>query len=423
MRLTGALAPVLRGAAAVLAALLLAGHAAAHFESPYNLRVVHLEHSDKGMTAYYRLNLPLVVANGLGPRRSDGSFVPAPYTTNRVESGQVFHYLDTAAVRGDVMGLARLLVAGHSVTVDGRRIEPVVQSARVHPKGQVPPFNTLAQVKAATAGATYPAGPETIEIGYVLVDVRAFYPKAGGIERFDFSSTLRPGGLSRPRIVNMLVDHRGGKPVIYRFDGLLANAVTINPSALSAAGTFIVQGVRHIFGGKDHLLFVLCLTVAARTFGGLAWRVTGFTLGHTVTLIAGFLGVVPAFAWFIPAVEAAIALSIIYAGVVVFWPRQATWSIIVTTLIGVLHGLGFSFALRDILNIDGPNLLTSLVSFNIGVELGQLAIILAVWPALVLLARWQSDATSLARRGVAAASIVVAAVWVVQRSELVWQAI
>ncbi len=103
---------------------------------------------------------------------------------------------------------------------------------------------------------------------------------------------------------------------MFRARGLLTEPVAISRSALSAVITFIKEGVPHIPGGLDHVLFVLCLVLGATRFKNLVWRVTGFTIGHSVTLSVGFFRFVPSGTWFVPTVETGIALSIIYAAAI-----------------------------------------------------------------------------------------------------------
>ena len=95
----------------------------------------------------------------------------------------------------------------------------------------------------------------------------------------------------------------------------------------------------------------------------------------------------------------------------------------VTSLMGLLHGFGFSFVLAEVLGLSSSNLAVSLLSYNVGVEVGQLAIILLVWPALRLLDAWSPRTSGYARAGVACASIAVAAVWVVTRSAALLHAV
>ena len=185
---------------------------------------------------------------------------------------------------------------------------------------------------------------------------------------------------------------------------------------MKAALGFVFEGVRHILEGLDHVLFVLCLTIGALGLGNLLWRVTGFTVGHTVTLILGFFGFVPAGAWFIPAVETGIALSIIYAGVVALIKFSGRGTLLVTALIGLLHGLGFSFVLHEILRVDSPNLWQLLLSFNLGVEVGQVAIVLLVWPLFWFLAKKGDKPVTIGRWVVALPCILIAGIWTGERA-------
>jgi hypothetical protein len=105
------------------------------------------------------------------------------------------------------------------------------------------------------------------------------------------SSTLTNRVIGQPEVQNLLVDHRDAPWCTARPGCWIPDRD--QPSAWSAAVTFVREGVVHILRGPDHLLFVLCLTLASATLAQLAWRVTGFTVGHTGTLIAGFFGLAP----------------------------------------------------------------------------------------------------------------------------------
>ena len=90
-----------------------------------------------------------------------------------------------------------------------------------------------------------------------------------------------------------------------------------------------------------------------------------------------------------------------------------------TAAIGLLHGFGFSFVLQRVLQVDAPNLWTRLLSFNLGVEIGQVALILAVWPLLRLLERHAPRYVPLGRAAVVTPSVAVAGIWAVERIRLV----
>jgi hypothetical protein len=138
----------------------------------------------------------------------------------------------------------------------------------------------------------------------------------------------------------------------------------------------------HILGGVDHLLFLLCLVIPFRRFGALIVIVTSFTVAHSVTLIASAYDMAPSALWFPPLVETLIAASIVYMALenIVSPALNRRW--VITFAFGLVHGFGFSFALRDSLQLAGSHVLTSLLSFNVGVEMGQLLVLLLTIPAL-----------------------------------------
>ena len=155
-------------------------------------------------------------------------------------------------------------------------------------------------------------------------------------------------------------------------------------SALPVFGRFIVSGFEHIIPkGLDHILFVLGLFFFALRLSPLLWQVTAFTLAHTVTLALASTGVVA-----IPAsiVEPLIAASIVYVAVENIYGGRAEvgWHRIALVFgFGLLHGLGFASVLSDV-GLPEGRFAVALIGFNIGVELGQLAVIAAAFVALAL---------------------------------------
>ncbi len=184
-------------------------------------------------------------------------------------------------------------------------------------------------------------------------------------------------------------------------------------SPLKVAGTFLVQGVHHIFIGPDHILFVIGLMLLGGSLPRLLKIVTSFTIAHTLTLVLATLGIVnppPRL------VEPAIALSIIYIGFETLWAlkRQRDARARIAFGFGLVHGFGFAGVLREF-GLPSSALGWALGSFNVGVEVGQACIVLAVAP---LLAWVQKRDPQVARRIVTAMSVVIIAAgtyWFVQR--------
>ncbi len=170
------------------------------------------------------------------------------------------------------------------------------------------------------------------------------------------------------------------------------------------------MGVEHILSGYDHLLFLFGLVLVGGRPRSLFAVVTAFTAAHSLTLAVAALGL-----WTPPArvVESAIALSIAYVGVENFFLRSADGRWRITFPFGLLHGFGFSSALRDIA-LPRAEVPAALLSFNVGVELGQLTVLAVLLPLLA----WSRRSNAFARVGVRALSAAIAAmgaIWFVAR--------
>ena len=164
--------------------------------------------------------------------------------------------------------------------------------------------------------------------------------------------------------------------------------VHLDPSWYQAFFLFTREGFFHILSGTDHLLFLVCLVIPFRKLRPLLVVITSFTVAHSVTLIASAFGMAPDSLWFPPLIETLIAISIVYMAFenIVGPQLQRRW--IVTFGFGLVHGFGFSFLLRERLQFAGEHLVTSLLAFNVGVEIGQVAVLLVTIPALALLFRY-----------------------------------
>lgn len=155
-------------------------------------------------------------------------------------------------------------------------------------------------------------------------------------------------------------------------------------SGVDVARAYGALGIEHILIGIDHLLFVLALLLLVSGWRRLLLTITAFTLGHTLTLTAATLGWVNAP---VTLVEALIALSIVFVSVEIVYQRRghagpgARLPALVAGTFGLLHGLGFAAALRE-LGLPEQAIPLALASFNVGVELGQVLFITAVFGLL-----------------------------------------
>jgi len=258
-----------------------------------------------------------------------------------------------AALRAAWPGIAAriTLLAGET------RLEPVIASVSVPEVGdlEVPRDSVL------TLTATLPDDGSAVRIGWDASFGSVIVRQMGGGE--DAYTAILSGGTLSEALPREGFATEGALPVFARF---------------------IVSGFEHIIPkGLDHILFVLGLFFYSLRFGPLLGQVTAFTLAHTVTLALASLGIVS-----IPAsiVEPLIAASIVYVAVEnVFGGKGGVGitRIAVVFGFGLLHGLGFASVLSDVGLIEG-RFAISLIGFNIGVELGQLAVIAAAFVLLAL---------------------------------------
>ena len=197
--------------------------------------------------------------------------------------------------------------------------------------------------------------------------------------------------------------------------GELVWRVPLREEVATVAAQYTWLGMEHIWIGFDHLLFVLCLIWIAGGIRRILVTITGFTLAHSVTLVLAALEVV---SLPVPPIEAVIALSVLFLASEIARGKQdnLTWRypIAVSSSFGLLHGLGFAAVLGEI-GLPQTELVTGLVFFNVGVEIGQIVFALGV----VLVLRWMQRWVWFAAKGQTAVGYCVgcvAAYWFVERS-------
>jgi HupE / UreJ protein len=247
------------------------------------------------------------------------------------------------------------------VSLESDRSFTSYEEALAHVKGAKLPVETdlywnqalldvLFEYPIHSDAADYAIQPGFARLGLRVVTVVRFLPPSGVVRAFEFT----------------------GDPGLLKLD----------PRWSQAASRFVVAGFFHILEGADHLLFLLLLVIPFRRFRPLVVIVTAFTLAHSITLIASAYNIGPDALWFPPLIETLIAISIVYMAFenIVGSRLERRWMIAFG--FGLVHGFGFSFALRETLQFAGSHLFVSLLAFNVGVELGQLLALALLIPAL-----------------------------------------
>jgi HupE / UreJ protein len=204
--------------------------------------------------------------------------------------------------------------------------------------------------------------------------------------------------------------NRDGKIDNLVFTPANKDAALINLPVLQQITSFVGLGIEHILTGYDHILFLVSLLILGGDLKYLLKVVTAFTLAHSVTLSLSVLNIVS-----VPSqwVECAIALSIAYIAAENLWKKASTGRWKLAFAFGLIHGLGFASALQE-LNLPTANLAVSLASFNIGVELGQISIVLFIYFALSLINKFSWALVF--RRVVSIGVLVMSAIWFWERA-------
>jgi hypothetical protein len=218
-----------------------------------------------------------------------------------------------------------------------------------------------------------------------LLDVLLEYPISS--ERAEFAIHPRLARLGLQVVVALRFLPPGGAERAFELHGD-PGLVRLDPRWHHAAFRFVELGFWHILDGTDHLLFIACLVIPFRRLRPLVIIATAFTVAHSITLMSAAFGLAPQGLWFPPLVETLIAVSIVYMALenIVGSNLHRRW--IIAFVFGLVHGFGFAFALRESLQFAGSHLVTSLLAFNVGVEIGQVAVLLVLVPVMNLAFRY-----------------------------------
>ena len=331
-----------------------------------------------------------------------------------LESG----YLDVEKLAPQLPDLATVWIASFVEIYedDARLPRPRIAATQI----SLPSDKSFASFDQALAHLhqPLPRSDENLVADQVLFDVLLEYPIRSGPAVF----SIRPGlEHLAARVLTVLRFHTPDGPVrAYQFLGD-PGRLPLDPSWAQAAWRFVELGFFHILDGPDHLLFLACLVIPFRRLRPLVMIVTAFTIAHSFTLIASAFDLAPGAIWFPPLIETLIAITVVYMAlenIVGAGSTRRRWMFAFG--FGLIHGLGFSFALRETLQFAGSHLLTSLLSFNLGVELGQILVLLILVPVLEGLFRF----VVAERMGTIILSALVAHTswhWMTERADLLSQ--
>jgi hypothetical protein len=306
--------------------------------------------------------------------------------------------LDLARIEPVLSSAARWWIADNIALYEGetRVAQPEVAETRV----SLPSDSSFASYEEAWAHVTGARLPNDTQVfrDQAMFDVLLDYPIHSDQSNFATHSTLArlgarvstnlrfqppdgpPNGMARDFEYT-------GDPGLFRFD----------PRWYQTVQRFVPLGFFEIVKGTDYLLFLFCAALLFRKFLAIIPFVAAFTVAYSISLIASSYNLASDALWFQPLIETLIAISVVYMafeniafivgeGSVVRRGRVAMWSL--ALLFGLIYGFSFSFALRQALQFAGSHVLTSVLSFNIGLEFGVVLVLAALVPVLDLVLRF-----------------------------------
>lgn len=326
-------------------------------------------------------NLEAVLA-GVSPKHSDTDESPNAQSYKQLRAAPA----ETMTAR--VEAFAPTFLAGVQVWFDDERVAPRLVAIEVPPPGDV----AVSRLSTIRLAGVVPAGARTFRFAYAAEFGSSVLRVQRASDADIAASWLQDGAMSAP----------------FALTGSVAPT-----SRVDVAKQYAVLGFTHILPkGLDHILFVLGLFLLSVRLKPLLWQVTAFTVAHSITLGLSIYGVVslsPAI------VEPLIAASIVYVALENTLTNELKpWRPAVVFGFGLLHGLGFAGILTEV-GLPRSEFVTGLIAFNVGVELGQLAVICAAYLAVGV---WAGHSNWYRARVVVPASLAIAAVglyWTVER--------
>lgn len=339
------------------------------------------------------LRVPLAAMRDVDFPLTGPGYLDLARADNALRTGAKTWIADSIALYENTtrLGAPRLLAARVSLPVD--RSFGTFDGALAHVTAPALPadtqiiwnqtlFDVLYEYDIASDRSDYSIDTDLVRLGNRVVTVMRFLPPDGSVRAFEYLGDPGP--------------------------------VRLDPRWHQSALQFVRLGFWHILDGIDHLLFVACLVIPFRRFGQLIVIVTAFTIAHSITLMVSAFSLGPGALWFPPLIETLIAVSILYMALenIILSsssslsspgappqgeqparsrsarPRALQRRWMMAFAFGLVHGFGFSFALGETLQFAGSHLVTSLVSFNVGVEMGQILVLVVLVPVLQALFRF-----------------------------------
>lgn len=377
-----------------------------HFEP----RILHLHQNNQDTIILMRMPLPLIILDDNWKGIDSKEDIPYTRLINNKD-----YLIDKEKIIKNLDDFKKRIKQGYTIKTNGIASNYLIESINIFNSDDRKPFSSLKTAEQNfTKNITIkPSATKLFDSG---IDIK-LRVKNTSVKYDDISinSILGDKFNAINRLGNIVNLHRDdANESITTTVGILDYSSTHLPSIMQQLITGFIDGFIHILIGLDHVIFVLLLFYSASSFLKLLSLATAFTIGHSFSLFLGD-SIALASPMFIPGIEVLIALTIAFTAIALLLKKAQHLGTTPLLIIGIIHGFGFSFVFSELANEGAQTSISNLLSFNLGIEMGQLFIYTIAFTITVLI----KNQTILAKKlpyYVSTCALIISAYWVVTRS-------
>jgi hypothetical protein len=335
-----------------------------------------------------------------------------PYT-NKVNASD--YLIDSEKITKNLDAFKKRMAQGYTIKRNGVIQNVLIESINIFNSDDRKPFSSL-KTAEQNFNSEITIRPNARKLFDAGIDLKLRVPDISVVEDdISISSILGDKFNAINKLANIINIHRNNESEsVTTTIGILDYSSTHLPSLTQQLISGFSDGFKHILIGLDHVLFVLLLFYSASSFLKLLSLATAFTVGHSFSLFFGD-SIALSSPIFIPGIELLIALTIAFTAIALLLKKAQHLGTTPLLIIGIIHGFGFSFVFNELENEGAQTSVSSLLSFNIGIEAGQL-FIYALAFAVTMLIKKQNMLIERLPYFVSISALAISVYWVVTRS-------
>lgn len=385
--------------------------ASAHF-THFEPRIIYLYEEGQDTIILMRMPLPLVLLDDSW--KGIDSQQDIPFTQKITLADNTDYRLNHAEIKSNLKGLKARVTSGYVITKNGQDQHYTIESVNIFNSDSRQPFSRLETAlrnfdhDLSISNDAYSLFDAGLDIKLRLSDTSL------NNDRLSITSDLGDKFNAIKRLANIINLYRNDEISSETTVGILDYTTTQQPSLMTKFIVGFNDGFSHILIGADHVLFILLLFFSATGLFRLLALATAFTAGHSVSLLFGH-NIATTSPLFTPGIELLIALTIGATAILLLCKKAQHISTTPILMIGIIHGFGFSFVFNELTQAGSQSSFSHLLSFNVGIEAGQLFIYGLAFVFTALIRKYLSMARPLDYY-VSLVALVISTYWVVTRS-------